>query len=59
MVLLDQTVMHPQGGGQPTDTGAITGPGGVVFNVDMVRAMGGNLDSLICHYGAFEAGGAR
>lgn len=53
VVILDQTVMHPQGGGQPTDLGELRA-GGTVFKVDMVRAVGGNLDSLIYHFGTFE-----
>lgn len=57
VVILDQTVMHPQGGGQPTDTGTIC-CGGATFTVDMVRAVGGNLDSLIYHFGTFTTGDA-
>ena len=53
VVILNQTVMHPQGGGQPTDLGELRA-GGSVFKVDMVRAVGGNLDSLIYHFGTFE-----
>ena len=53
VVILDQTVMHPQGGGQPTDLGELRA-GATLFKVDMVRAVGGNLDSLIYHFGAFE-----
>jgi Ser-tRNA(Ala) deacylase AlaX len=53
VVILNQTVMHPQGGGQPTDFGELRA-GGTVFKVDMVRAVGGNLDSLIYHFGAFD-----
>lgn len=53
VVILDQTVMHPQGGGQPTDLGELRS-GGLIFKVDMVRAVGGNLDSLIYHFGTFE-----
>ena len=53
VVILDQTVMHPQGGGQPTDLGELRAAG-TVFKVDMVRAVGGNLDSLIYHFGTFE-----
>ena len=77
VVVLDQTVMHPQGGGrasprppapplprpatrslticrrtEPTDVGTLT-CGDSVFTVEMVRAVGGNLDSLIYHYGSF------
>lgn len=55
VVILNQTVMHPQGGGQPTDVGTIS-VGDAVFKVDMVKAIGGNLDSLIYHFGEFCGG---
>jgi Ser-tRNA(Ala) deacylase AlaX len=55
-VLLDRTVMHPQGGGQPTDTGLITSldrPGfPCAFRVDQVsmeRATG-----VVTHAGHFR-----
>lgn len=37
IVVLDQTVFYPQGGGQPYDTGAITSENGVVFSIEEVR----------------------
>ncbi|KAJ1282869.1 hypothetical protein BS78_03G084500 [Paspalum vaginatum] len=48
-VVLDATVFHPQGGGQPADTGAITASG-ARFLVEDVRAK----DGLVFHYGRFE-----
>ena len=37
IVMLDQTIFHPQGGGQPTDVGTMTS-NGVVFTVQKVSA---------------------
>ncbi len=37
-VVLDQTVFYPQGGGQPSDRGRITWPGGEARVVDVRRA---------------------
>eukprot|EP00160_Parvularia_atlantis_P006657 Unigene15840_Nuclearia_a/m.47163 Unigene15840_Nuclearia_a/g.47163 ORF Unigene15840_Nuclearia_a/g.47163 Unigene15840_Nuclearia_a/m.47163 type:complete len:267 (-) Unigene15840_Nuclearia_a:92-892(-) len=36
-IVLDQTVCHPQGGGQPSDVGTITTDAGAVFAVSDVR----------------------
>lgn len=51
VVILDQTVFYPQGGGQPYDTGKITGDS-AVFIVDEVRFV----DSQVHHKGHFEKG---
>lgn len=51
IVVLDQTVFYPQGGGQPYDTGAITGKDGSVFLVEEVRFA----DGAVCHIGKFES----
>ena len=55
IVVLDQTIFHPQGGGQPADKGKITSEvdGAIsIFNVLDVRT---NEDrTLVYHYGHFE-----
>lgn len=51
VVLLDQTIFYPQGGGQPYDQGTIEGPGGK-FNVEEVRFV----DGIVKHIGRFENG---
>lgn len=48
-VVLDATVFHPQGGGQPADTGVISA-GGARFFVEDVRAK----DGVVFHYGRYE-----
>ncbi|KAM0837786.1 hypothetical protein ACQ4PT_061412 [Festuca glaucescens] len=48
-VVLDATVFHPQGGGQPADTGVISA-GGARFIVEDVRLK----DGAVFHYGRFE-----
>ena len=47
-VVLDQTILYPQGGGQPFDTGfieALDGP--IKFRVTDVRAKSGVVSSLV------------
>lgn len=51
IVILDQTVFYPQGGGQPYDTGKITA-GENVFMVEEVRFVEG----IVRHIGHFESG---
>lgn len=51
VLFLDQTVFYPQGGGQPYDTGTISG-GGTTFVVEQVRFVEGNVQ----HIGHFEGG---
>lgn len=51
VVLLDQTVFYPQGGGQPYDKGGIKGPAGK-FLVEEVRFA----DGVVKHIGKFESG---
>lgn len=51
IVILDQTVFYPQGGGQPYDTGIISGDS-AKFIVQEVRY----LDGLVRHIGKFELG---
>lgn len=47
-VILDQTVFYPQGGGQPYDTGVITG-GSAQLSVQEVRLF----DGIVKHFGTF------
>ncbi|KAM3198335.1 hypothetical protein ACQJBY_073468 [Aegilops geniculata] len=50
-VVLNATVFHPQGGGQPADTGVIvSASGGARFLVEDVRVK----DGVVFHYGRFE-----
>ncbi|XP_010914420.1 uncharacterized protein [Elaeis guineensis] len=50
-VILDSTIFHPQGGGQPADTGFITSPSSdLKFMVEDVRLK----DGLVFHYGFFK-----
>lgn len=49
-VILDQTIMYPQGGGQPYDTGSLE-QGEVVFVVKEVRYK----DGIVYHIGQFES----
>ncbi|XP_072998460.1 uncharacterized protein [Typha latifolia] len=49
-VILDATIFHPQGGGQPADHGFIAAGGGAKFVVEDVRSK----DGLVYHYGNFE-----
>ncbi|XP_010259634.1 PREDICTED: uncharacterized protein LOC104598985 isoform X2 [Nelumbo nucifera] len=50
-LILDSTIFHPQGGGQPSDTGFITDAGSnFKFVVEDVRLK----DGLVFHYGSFE-----
>ncbi|KAJ3694377.1 hypothetical protein LUZ60_009857 [Juncus effusus] len=55
-VILDSTIFHPQGGGQPADTGLIVSTGEEVrFLVEDVRSK----DGAVFHYGKFEEGQDR
>jgi Ser-tRNA(Ala) deacylase AlaX len=51
IVILDQTIFYPQGGGQPYDKGYIEGPSGK-FLVEEVRFA----DGIVKHIGKFEFG---
>jgi hypothetical protein len=50
VVVLDATVFHPQGGGQPADTGVISA-GGARFLVEDVRAKDGvvRIRGIFCY----------
>ncbi|XP_010551066.1 PREDICTED: uncharacterized protein LOC104821773 [Tarenaya hassleriana] len=50
-LILDSTVFHPQGGGQPSDTGFIVFAGSdIKFSVQDVRSK----DGIVFHFGDFE-----
>ncbi|KAG2322562.1 hypothetical protein Bca52824_015775 [Brassica carinata] len=50
-LILDSTVFHPQGGGQPSDTGLIEFAGSdFKFSVQDVRSK----DGIVLHYGVFQ-----
>ncbi|CAA6654269.1 unnamed protein product [Spirodela intermedia] len=52
-IILDSTLFHPQGGGQPADTGfiAVSGYPGLKFIVEDVRSKN---NGVVYHYGVFE-----
>ncbi|KAJ5323880.1 hypothetical protein N7476_002480 [Penicillium atrosanguineum] len=50
-VITEKTIFHPQGGGQPSDTGVIKGPAGT-FTVTAVRMTN---DGQVLHLGQFES----
>lgn len=54
-LILDSTIFHPQGGGQPSDTGFITDVSNSLFKfiVQDVRSKNG----IVYHYGVFEKAG--
>merc|ERR1712093_139775 len=52
VVTLDQTIFHPQGGGQPADIGKIT-CGEAVYEVNFTSV---GPDGIINHYGDFTSG---
>jgi len=53
IVILDQTIFYPQGGGQPYDTGIIkSNDGDLVFRVQAVRFV----DGIVNHIGVVEKG---
>jgi Ser-tRNA(Ala) deacylase AlaX len=54
IVVLDQTVFYPQGGGQPFDTGKITGETGE-FVVEEVRFA----DEVVRHIGTMKSGNLK
>jgi Ser-tRNA(Ala) deacylase AlaX len=48
-VVLDATIFHPQGGGQPADTGVISSSAGARFLVEDVRVKDGVVSTAIFH----------
>jgi Ser-tRNA(Ala) deacylase AlaX len=56
VVVTQETIFHPQGGGQPSDVGVITSPSsGARFTVSAVRHDALN-DGVVLHLGRFAAG---
>ena len=53
LLILDQTIFYPQGGGQPCDTGIIV-IGDVTFTVNNVRL---SPEGVVYHYGVFDQPG--
>ncbi|ROV94786.1 hypothetical protein VMCG_08846 [Cytospora schulzeri] len=53
VVVTEKTIFHPQGGGQPSDVGTMTGPAGEVFDVQAVR-MDAVHDGQVLHFGRFN-----
>ena len=50
MVILDKTILHPQGGGQPSDEGFLS-QGDIKFNIEALMIK----DDVIWHVGKFAA----
>jgi len=54
VLVTDKTIFHPQGGGQPSDVGVITGPSDSSFAVAAVR-MDAVRDGQVLHFGRFNS----
>jgi Ser-tRNA(Ala) deacylase AlaX len=54
VVITDATVFHPQGGGQPSDEGAMEGESGDKFDVQIVRMAATRPDQVL-HFGRFTS----
>ncbi|KAI1405469.1 ThrRS/AlaRS common domain-containing protein [Hypoxylon fuscum] len=52
VVVTEQTIFHPQGGGQPSDVGVMKSSDGASFDVSMVRMSAVN-DGEVLHFGRF------
>ncbi|KAE8377960.1 Threonyl/alanyl tRNA synthetase [Aspergillus bertholletiae] len=55
IVATEHTIFHPQGGGQPSDVGTMTGPAGTKFTVTAVR-MDATGQGQVLHLGQFGDG---
>ncbi|KAH6951560.1 Threonyl/alanyl tRNA synthetase [Fusarium avenaceum] len=53
-VVTEQTIFHPQGGGQPSDVGKITDESGASFTVAAAR-MDAVRDGQVLHFGKFSS----
>ncbi|EXJ86036.1 alanyl-tRNA synthetase [Capronia coronata CBS 617.96] len=53
VVITGETIFHPQGGGQPSDTGSMTSSTGSTFSVSSVR-MDSVHDGQVLHLGRFS-----
>ncbi|KAI0474064.1 ThrRS/AlaRS common domain-containing protein [Xylariaceae sp. FL0804] len=54
VVVTQETVFHPQGGGQPSDVGTMQHPDGASFHVSMVK-MNAISQGEVLHFGKFAA----
>ena len=55
-IICNDTIFHPQGGGQPTDKGSVSSVDhGIAFNVELVANHPGN-HGLVCHFGNYSKG---
>ncbi|KAI1413233.1 ThrRS/AlaRS common domain-containing protein [Hypoxylon sp. FL1857] len=54
VVVTEKTIFHPQGGGQPSDVGAMKSSDGTSFDVSMVRTSAIN-DGEVLHFGRFTS----
>ena len=55
VVITESTIFHPQGGGQPSDTGIMKQGDGVEFKVSKVSKAGLFENNLIYHFGEFTS----
>mmetsp|Transcript_22166 Transcript_22166/g.33034 ORF Transcript_22166/g.33034 Transcript_22166/m.33034 type:complete len:446 (+) Transcript_22166:97-1434(+) len=53
-VVTEKTIFHPQGGGQPSDVGVMTGESGTVFRV--TKVVRDRDTKVILHWGSFSGG---